>query len=102
MSPDLLTVAAAVISAAGGATIAYITSRSQRQQAKESLIVTKEQGATTLFDALTKALQAENERKDAVIERRDGLIRDLRREINDLRDELEGLKRRAGERKGDK
>lgn len=90
-----------VLACVGTLLAAWITTRSQRRQAKEGLVVTREQGAATLLDALARNLNAENERLERIIERRNKRVRDLEAEVDDLREQLDGLRSRSGTRRTD-
>lgn len=87
---DWLPFLVAGLTAAGAIVAAYVASGPARRQAKESIVLTKEQGAEKLIQAANEALARENERlyrimdrKDAQLERYDLEVVELERKLDE-------------------
>jgi hypothetical protein len=86
---DWLPLVVGALTVIGAVIAAYVSSGPARRQAKESIILTKEQGAEKLIQAANEALARENERLYRIMDRKDAQLERHELEIVELERKLE-------------
>ena len=77
------------LTAVGAIIAAYVSSGPARRQAKESIVLTREQGAEKLIQAANDALAKENERLYRIMDRKDAQLERLELELVELERKLD-------------